>query len=146
MHQVGENDVKMGMTREEYFKKILIKALEEGVYGKEKTDEFALFTREEKEILLEGILNLYRTGDSLTLFKQILCTLLKGCIVYENRDEAFFLMIYIGQKESGNLRKKVSFLLDFFLGIQYRTEIYYEYHIGIIDVEETMFIDEITIC
>ncbi len=146
IHQLGENDIKMGMTREEYLKKILCMDLEEGIYGKEKKEEFALFIKKEKEILLGGILNLYRTGDSLTLFKRIFCTLFKSCIVYENQDEVFLLMIYIGQKESEILRKKVNFLLDFFLGIQYRTEIYYEYHFGIIDVEETMCIDEITIC
>lgn len=146
IHQLGENDIQMGMTREEYLKRLLRSALEESIYGRKKAEEFSIFCQEEKEILLEGILKLYRTGESLILFKRLFCSLLKDSIVYENREEADFLMIFIGQKENDLLRKKVKFLLDFFLGIPYKAEIYYEYHFGIIGIEETMCIDEIAIC
>lgn len=146
VHQLGENDVRKGMTREEYYKKLLSRAIIDEAYGKEAAEAFALFAGRDREVLLEGMLSLYRTGDSLTLFRHVITALITPCIVYENNDDPCSLLIYIGCKKSANLAKKVKFILDQFVGIRYRTELYYEYHFGIIGIGETMGVDEIAIC
>lgn len=146
MHQLGENDVKMGMTREEYYKKLLQRDFGERGYGSEAKRIFEGFTWSQKEMILEGLLCLYRTGDNLSLFKRILCNLMTKCIVYNSQEDPHELLIYIGHRETEEMKKKVNLVLYLFLGLQYKAEIYYEYHFGIIDVEETMSIDEIAIC
>ena len=44
------------------------------------------------------------------------------------------------------MERRILFLVDTFLDVRYRVEIFYEYHFGIIGIEETMKIDEIAIC
>ena len=44
------------------------------------------------------------------------------------------------------MEKKVNFVIGQFLNIRYRPELYYEYHFGIIGMEETMQVGEIAIC
>lgn len=44
------------------------------------------------------------------------------------------------------LEERLSLLTDMFLDIRYQTEIFYEYHFGIIGVNETMQIGRIAIC
>ena len=146
VHQLGENDILSGMTREEYYKKLLGAAFRKGDYGKEKADTFALFQGDEREILAEGMLMLYREGDSIELFRHVMTALIRRCIVYENNDDPYEILVYIGWKQSEELEKKVQFIRDHFLNIRYRAELYYEYHFGIIGMEDTMCVDEIAIC
>lgn len=146
IQQLGENDIRMGMTREEYYKKLLGRAFAQGLYGEGKAEAVALFTGEAGQVLLEGILDLYRTGDSIELFRYIMAALIPGCIVYASNDDPYEILIYVGRRKCGELEKKTEFLLDQFLNIRYEAEIYYEYHFGIIGMEETMEVGEIAIC
>ncbi|MEY8268497.1 hypothetical protein AALA79_19305 [Lachnospiraceae bacterium 64-25] len=146
VHQLAEDDLKMGMTREEYYKKLLGEAIREQVYGKEAADAFALFKGKEREILLEGMLTLYRTGESLALFRHVMCALISDCIVYNSNEDPFEILIYIGRKKSEELCRKNAFIIKQFLGIRYRVDLYYEYHFGIIGIGETMEVGEIAIC
>ncbi len=146
IHQLSENDLKMGMTKEEYYKKLLGSAVTEGIYGREAAQAFALFEQKEKEILLQGMLILYRAGESIALFRQVICALIANCIVYNSNDDPYEILLFIGKKESESLKRKVAFIINQFAGIRYHIDIYYEYHFGIIGIEETMEIGEIAIC
>lgn len=146
IHELAENDLKMGMTREEYYKKLLRRALEDGIYGKEATEAFALFQGKERESLLQGMLTLYREGESIALFRQVICALISRCIVYNSNKDPYEILVYIGKKKSENLKRKVAFIIHQFVNIRYHVDIYYEYHFGIIGIEETMSIGEIAIC
>lgn len=146
MHQIGENDIRAGMTREEYYKKMLGRAFADGVYGIEKKEAYLLFCGREREILLEGILTLYREGDSIELFRRVMTALIPRCIVYGSNDDPYEILIYVGARQTEELEKKVNFIIGQFLHIRYRPELYYVYHFGIIGMEETMRVDEIAIC
>ncbi len=146
IHQIGENDIRAGMTREEYYKKILGRAFADGDYGAEKREAYLLFRESEREILLEGLLTLYREGDSIELFRRVMTALIPRCIVYASNDDPYEILIYVGARRSEGLEKKVDFVIGQFLNIRYRPELYYEYHFGIIGMEETMQVGEIAIC
>lgn len=145
IHQLGENDIRMGMTREEYYKKLLRAAFIRGDYGEENRKAFVLFQGSERENLLEGLLTIYREGDSVELFRRVMTALVPNCIVYENNDDPYEILVYIGNKKSETLECKVQFLLKQFVNIRYSVDLYYEYHFGIIGMEETMYIDEIAV-
>ncbi len=146
IHMLAENDLKMGMTREEYYKRLLRIALEEHVYGAEAASVFEIFEGREREILLEGMLMLYRMGESLTLFRHVMRMLISNCIVYSSNDNPYVILVYIGKKKSDSLERKVAFIINQFVGIRYHVDLYYEHHFGIIGIEETMSIGEIAIC
>lgn len=146
MHLLAENDLKMGMTREEYYKKLLGRAIADGIYGKEAAQAFVLFKENQREILLQGMLTLYREGESIALFRQVICELISNSIVYNSNKAPYEILVYIGKKKSESLKQKVAFIINQFAGIRYHVDIYYEYHFGIIDIEETMCIGEIAIC
>lgn len=145
IHQLGENDIRMGMTREEYEKKLLVQDVEKGRFGEAEAKAYLLFSTEERKLLLEAILALYREGESLLLFRYVMCSLFSPCIVYESNHDPYQLLIYMGKKREPALEEKVNLVCSLFLGIRYHRELYYEYHFGIIGVEETMCIGEIAI-
>lgn len=146
IHQIGENDIRAGMTREEYYKKMLGQAFADGTYGTKKQEAYRLFCGKEREILLEGILTLYREGDSIELFRRVMTALIPRCIVYVSNDDPYEILIYVGAKQTEELKKKADFVIEAFLNIRYQPELYYVYHFGIIGMEETMQVGEIAIC
>lgn len=146
LHQLAENDCKSGMTKEFYYKKLLYEDFSEGRYSKEIKDSLELFSDREKEVILSAVLCQYEAGSSLDLFKQILSSFIDDNIIYGNRSNPKELIVYIGSKRGDILEKKIEFLVAMFLDICYQITLYFEYHFGIIGVDETMIMDRIVMC
>ena len=91
-------------------------------------------------------MNSFRVGSALPIFLDMINGLVKDSIVYHNNEFPDEIFIYTGLKRERSLEQRIRFLIDTFLDIRYRAEVFYEYHFGIIGVEETMQIDEIAIC
>ena len=145
LHLLAENDARRGMTKEEYYKKLLIRDIQTGVFGKEAIQVFAHMEKEEQDKLMSGWLRSYRTGSSLAIFIDMVHSLIDNSIVYHNNDFPEELLVYTSSKTTDELEQRLQFLIELFLDIQYRVEIYYEYHFGIIGMEDTMQIDEIAL-
>ena len=145
LHLLAENDARRGMTKEEYYKKLLIRGIQTGVFGKEAIQVFAHMEKEEQDKLMSGWLRSYRTGSSLAIFIDMVHSLIDNSIVYHNNDFPEELLVYTSSKTTDELEQRLQFLIELFLDIQYRVEIYYEYHFGIIGMEDTMQIDEIAL-
>lgn len=83
------------------------------------------------------------TKNYLEIFKSLFRKIYRDSMIYVGMDSANELYIYVGREETPEERRKVQFLLDTFLPIGVRTEIFYVEHFGILDVEETMVLDTI---
>lgn len=145
LHMLAENDVRKGMTKEEYYKKMLIADIEKEVFGKAAKEVFGAMEKQKQERLLSGWLRSYKVGSSLSIFIDMIHGLVDDSIVYHNNDFPEELLIYTRHKKTEILEQRMQFLIDLFLDIKYHVEVYYECHFGIIGVEETMKIDVIAI-
>lgn len=146
LHILAGNDALSGMSRQQYLKKLLLYDFAEGVYGEWDQQGLMRFSDEEREIILGGILRQYRTGSSLTLFEEMVHTLTRESIVYRSNERPAEIMIYIGERYSRGLEERVCFLVRMFLEISFHAETFYEYHFGILGVDETMIMDETVMC
>lgn len=146
LHQLAENDVLSGMTKEEYHKALLLEDIMEGKNGRLAQKAIIQFTIDEQQVILSGMLRQYRTGCSVDLFREMMKSLIPDSIVYHNNEKTAEILIFIGSKKKGDLDQKLQFLVSTFLDLAGTVDIYYEYHFGIIGVEETMTIGEIALC
>ncbi len=146
LHMLAQNDIRRGLTKEDYHKRLLEKEILAGGFGVMAKDVFLLMSRTEQEKLLGGWLNSFGVGSALPVFLDMVHGLIADSIVYHNNEYPDEVLIYTGLRKERNLEQKIRFLTDTFLDIRYHVEIFYEYHFGIIGVEETMRIDEIAIC
>lgn len=140
LHMLAQNDIKKGMTKEDYHKKLLMQEILEGRFGETAKSVFYAMSREQQEILLSGWMNSFRVGSALPIFLDMIHGLVEDSIVYHNMECPNEVLIYTGLKKERKLEQRIQFLIDTFLDIQYHVEIFYEYHFGIIGVEETIFI------
>lgn len=143
LHMLAENDVRKGMTKEEYYKKMLIADIETEVFGKKAKKVFQEMEKQKKERLLSGWLRSYKVGSSLTIFIDMIQSLIDDSIVYHNNERSEEILIYTRLENTEEIEQRIQFLIDLFLEIKYRVEVYYKCHFGIIGIEETMKIDKI---
>ena len=107
--------------------------------------EYLLHYREGQELVLSGWLRSCRTGSALAIFLDMVRGMAGDSIVYHNQEHPDELLIYIRQRKTKELARRMELITRLFLDIRYQAEIFYEYHFGIIGVEETMEIGGIAI-
>lgn len=143
LHMIASNDARKGMTREEYNKKMLLKDIHTDCFGIEIKKQFELFERPRQEILLSGWLRSYRAGSSLTSFTDMIHAVIDDSIVYHSKDKSDEILIYTSLKNTLESEQKLSLLADIFLPVRYQVIVFYEYHFGIMGIDDTMIMDEI---
>lgn len=146
LHMIAQNDVMKGMTRDDYYKKLLTAEVMEGGFGELAREVFGDMDRKEQEKLLSGWLNCFRVGSALQIFLDMVHGLVDDNIVYLSNDCPDEILLYTGLKQERKLEQRIRFLVDTFLDIRFHVEVFYEHHFGIIGIEETMRTDETAIC
>lgn len=66
-------------------------------------------------------------------------------LVYASNEAVRQVLVYVGVKEKEEERERLEFLQDMFLTINYRVFLFWEHHFGIMDVDETMEMDEMVL-
>ncbi|MHC1748115.1 MAG: hypothetical protein AB9856_06980 [Cellulosilyticaceae bacterium] len=145
MHLLGQIDLRQGMNKQEYYKKFIEQDLLAGVLGIQVTKVYKSLDTIQKEVLLNGFLALYQTGASLALFKNILKSFFPNSILYVNQDNQKELLVYLGEKRTLARQEKIDLLTQSFLNINTTICLYWEYHFGILGVEETIQIEEMVL-
>lgn len=146
LHMIAQNDIMKGMTREDYYKKLLTAEVMDGSFGDLAREVFCDMNRKEQEKLLSGWLNCFRVGSALQIFLDMVHALVDDNIVYLSNKCPDEILLYTGLRQERKLEQRIRFLTDTFLDIRFHVEVFYEYHFGIMEIEETMQFDEISLC
>ncbi|WP_250277266.1 hypothetical protein [[Clostridium] colinum] len=145
MQYMIQLDLRQGYSKKEYYYKFILKEILNKFYSNQNIEAIKCFNKEEVYIIFCFVVRLYNCGSSVFLFKQIMRKLYKKSIVYASNDYVDEYLIYIGRKETEKERQKIKFIVGMFLPINFKIHLFWENHFGIIDVDETMKIDEISI-
>lgn len=138
-------DLRQGLCHSEYYLRFILKDFLKNVCGADCAAGVDAFSHIELRKVLSCILGLYRCGFSLTIFRRAMRAIYPDSLVYANNDHAHELLAYIGKKETEKEHRKIKFLQDVFLPINYTIHLFWEHHFGIIDVDVTMELDEMVL-
>lgn len=145
IHLLAEIDLMQGMNKREYYIRFVLKDLEQGVFGKNIKQSLSLFSDEEKEIIALNILRLYQTNEELYFFIDTMKKIFKNSIIYIKSEEKEELLLYVGVKKTRISQQRVQLIQDIFLPIHFQVKFFWNYHFGMIAVDETMIIDKIAL-
>ncbi len=145
IHFLAEIDRMQGMNKREFFVRFILREIEAYVFGSFIRSNFNAFTKKEQEIVALNLLRLYQTGEEIYLLKDTMKRLFKRCRIYVKSEERDELLLYIGQKPTEQNQQKVQLVQDIFLPIGFHIEVFWHYHFGIIDEEDTMRLDQIAL-
>lgn len=143
IHFLAELDLMQGMNKREYYIAFVLRDIEAGLYGMGVKRQLALFTKEEQEVIAEGILRMYDTGDSLQLLKKVIRSIFPRSTIYVNSEEKDEMLFYIGRKKTEHSSGKLQLLMTLFLPVSFQTQVYWDCHFGIIEADDTMIQDHI---
>ena len=142
-HYLALTDLRMGMSRKDYYFKFLVEELESGQFGRKSKAAIQLFSSYEKKYIVLALMDVVSSRNYREIFKWLFQEIYQDSIIYKSMDCANELYIYVGSAETQEERKRVQFLLDTFLPIGVRTEVFYLEHFGILEIEETMILDKV---
>jgi hypothetical protein len=143
IHHLADTDAYMGMNKQEFYERFIRDDIKNDCFGIQVENRFNIFSEKEKQFLLNCIIRLYQLGESLQLLKEAIKGIFKKSSIYINTQDKDEILIYLGEKRNQIKHQKITFLLEFFLPVSYTIRIYWDKHFGIINVNETMKIDEI---
>lgn len=142
-HDLSELDLREGLCHAEYYAKFLQEDIEKGRFGGRNADALRCFPKSKRRFVLSGLLRLYSVGTSTRLFAQLLRELYPNSIVYLDTCYGRELLIYIGKKKTEALAAQMDLLCDTFVPLDYKVQLFWEKHFGLIGVDETMQIGDI---
>lgn len=145
MHYIVQLDLREGLSREDYYYRLLFREITQGLYGEQLREGFSLFCGREQKVIIPACLRLLKSGNYRDEFRKVVTTLYSGAFIYESQERPMELLVYLGVKETKEERGRAVFLREMFLPMQERVHYFYEHHFGIIGVEETMMIDEMVV-
>ncbi|WP_110955853.1 hypothetical protein [Anaerosinus massiliensis] len=145
VHLLSEVDLKHGLTKREYFIRQLRAELLDGVYGAKAAAAVAIMHRNLQFCLSNELLTQMQTGTSLRVFRRAVRTAFTGSLIYQNNYNDKELLLYLGEKETGDNEKIMQFLLDMFLPFGFSARLFWEYHFGILGVDAAMQADAIAL-
>lgn len=142
MQYMIQLDLRQGMTRDEYYLRFILQDILQGAYGEAAACAVRCFAARELRGVLSCILTLDRCGGALALFRRAMRIVYPKSMVYLSNEIFREILIYIGRKDTEEERRKVDFLLQFFLSPEYTAHLFWEHHFGIIDIDVTMELGE----
>lgn len=145
IHYFIQLDLREGMSRREYYLRFLLQDILAGYLGEESGDIISWFSQKQVRWILSAYLNIWDTANYLETFKQLMKKLYPHSLVYLNNDIANEILIYVGREKTNQECRKLQFVIDTFLPVNMVYHLFWQNHFGIIDVEETMKIDEMVL-
>lgn len=145
MHYMVQADLRQGLSRQEYALRFLLEDLLEGVCGSQTSHVVKKFPRDRLRRMLRLILKLYECGSSIYLFREVMRCMYPDSLIYASNEAVRQVLVYVGVKETDTDRERLEFLQDMFLPINFHVFLFWEHHFGILDVDETMELDEMVL-
>ena len=84
-----------------------------------------------------------KLGSSLYNFRQALKNIYPDVLLYQIKEKPHRILIYLGIKKTDKQVRKIKFINDMFLPIEYNVRMFWENHFGVGGVEVTLNLDEI---
>lgn len=145
MHYIVQLDLREGISKEYYYAKHIYGDIERGMYGEKWKERFRLFHDWEQNVLVYAYLRLLKTGNERGEFRETVTKLYPNAHIYENNETGWELLVYLGVEETKEERERAMFIREMFLSIKEQVYYFYGRHFGILDVEETMVLDEMVL-
>jgi hypothetical protein len=142
MHYMAEINIREGLNKAEYLSIFLNNDVIAGKFGEHFKEIFQTFSLAQLRFIKECMIRLYSLGASIALFKAVMRQVYPKSLIYLDTVDSRDLLVYIGKKETPELRRQIDFILHLFVAFDYVVHLFWAQHFGIFGVNETLELDE----
>ena len=145
LHTILFTDLRNGLTKRELYVRKIREELINGIFWRAAMSNFCEIDHHKQGRLATLLLTQMETGSSLIVFRRAVLVLYPDAMLYQIKSEKKRLLLYLKDKKDEIGEKKIQFVKDMFLPIGFELRVFWEYHFGIIGIDETMKLDEMAI-
>lgn len=143
VHINFETERLSGMTKKSFYRIFMAKACQRGELGAVVAQKWDALTTVEEQIVTNALVESYITGDVLGICKRTIHDFFSKGNVYFHHYQKEEILVYTAVIKNNIRVKKLELLIELFLPFQYDIQVYWKNHFGIIDVDETMLLDQV---
>lgn len=143
LHHLFQIDKYMGMNRIEFYKKFIQQDVQDGQWGQQVKELWKGLEEQEQAEMAMALLKLHQLGQSTALMREIAKKIFPNCYLYHHSYQKNEILLYAGSEKNKKNAVKVQLLERLFLPLDYSMQVYWKNHFGIIDIDETMYLDQI---
>ena len=132
-----------GMTKQSFARDEMMQELISGEFGDEWRELLKALSESERGIFADCISKLYSGGDAVILFTNAIKGFFPDSMIYVMEQSS--IIIYVGQKETYQLKQKVKLLQSFYLPIESKVDVFWEGHFGVFGIDEVMLLDDVVL-
>lgn len=141
-----EIDYITGTTIIDIYCEKILKDIEGGVFGDELMADFKKLTEEEKNAMVLLYYDKIVTGkESFDVFSNSIKCFFPDSIIYQKKYERKKVVIYINREKKKENRLKVKIMENLFLPLGVKVKYYWKNHFGVINVEKTLKLGEVSV-
>lgn len=141
-----EMDYITGTTIVDIYCEKILKDIEGGVFGDELRGDFKTLTEEEKNAIVLLYYDKIVTGkESFAVFSNGIKCFFPDSIIYQKKYERKKVVIYINREKKKENRNKVKIMENLFLPLGVKVKYYWKNHFGVINVEKTLKLGEVSV-
>ena len=144
-HILADVDLTHGMTRREFYVRQIRRELLSGIFGTVASEGMKQLKRDKQLAVADELLCVMEVGSSVRSFCRIMKQIFADCIIYQGRLHPQRIYVYIGQKQTEQRQKQWQLIRETFLAFDAEVRVFWDKHFGIINVNETMRVDNIAI-
>lgn len=145
MHLLTRLELWSGASSHEYEIRKKWNEVENGYYGSNAQNLFAMLDRDAKYIASHYIVRQEKNGESVSLFGKVLLEIIKDGVLYKSEIRPKELLLYIGAKESDDIKAQIEFVKEVYMPFDYSLRVFWDHSFGIIDNDKCMRINNIEI-
>lgn len=141
-----EMDYITGTTIINIYCEKILKDIEGGVFGDELMADFKKLTEEEKNAMVLLYYDKIVTGkEGFDVFSNGIKCFFPDSIIYQKKYERKKVVIYINREKKKENRNKVKIMENLFLPLGVKVKYYWKNHFGVINVEKTLKLGEVSV-
>ena len=141
-----EMDYITGTTIVDIYCEKILKDIEGGVFGDELMADFKKLMEEEKNAMVLLYYDKIVTGkEGFDVFSNGIKCFFPDSIIYQKKYERKKVVIYINREKKKENRNKVKIMENLFLPLGVKVKYYWKNHFGVINVEKTLKLGEVSV-
>ena len=141
-----ERDYITGTTVIDIYCENILKDIERGDFGDELMKDLKNLTEEEKNIMVLLYYDKIVTEkESFSVFSNGIKCFFPDSIIYQKKYERKKVVIYINREKKKENRCKVKIMEHLFLPLGVTVKYYWKHHFGVINVEKTLKLGEVSV-
>lgn len=142
LHAVLYTDLRHGLSKRDLYIRKIREELLDGTFWKGAVRAFRQIEHLKQNRLAALLLSQMETGSSLIIFRRSVLILYPEAMLYQMRYERKKLLLYLSSRKTEAGEQIMQFVQDLFLPVGFELRIFWQYHFGVIGIEDTMKLDE----